>query len=65
MLRVERYSTKSLLRRRQYRFRIVHTRNGEIMAQGEGYNNRFDRDAAVAVLVRQMAVADIEDLDDE
>lgn len=34
----------------EHRWRVVHTSNGEIMASGEGYTDRRDRDHAVATL---------------
>ena len=34
----------------EYRFRVVHNSNGEIMAHGEGYADKRDRDHAVKVL---------------
>jgi len=50
MYRIEKYNTKKFARRKQYRFRIVAIQNGKIVASGEGYYNRADRDATVVNL---------------
>lgn len=44
----------------EYRFRVVHTSNGEIMAHGEGYVDKRDRDHAVAVLHPDLDVVEVE-----
>ena len=52
-LRVEVYETTDLFAEPpapDHRFRVVHTSNGEILAHGEGYADKRDRDHAVKVL---------------
>lgn len=57
---VETYSRHTKLRRSlQHYWRVRDTRNGEILAQGEGYSRATDRDHIVARLfpgVRVLAV---------
>ena len=55
--RIEKYSTRRFPLRRQYRFRIVAVRNGKIVAQGEGYYNKADRDNTVAGLKKDLGNA--------
>ena len=44
----------------EYRFRVVHTSNGEILAHGEGYVDKRDRDHAVALLHPDLDVVEVE-----
>lgn len=44
----------------EYRWRVVHTSNGEIMASGEGYTAQVDRDHAVSVLFPGVEVVEVE-----
>ena len=46
--------------RYEYRFRVVHTSNGEVMASGEGYPDKRDRDHAVKVLHPDLDVVEVE-----
>lgn len=43
-----------------HRFRVVHTSNGEILAHGEGYVDKRDRDHAVALLHPDLDVVEVE-----
>lgn len=61
-LKFERYSRKPPLRRRQFYFRIVDARNGEIICPSEGYNNRLDRDDAITLLKGGVATAPVKDV---
>lgn len=49
---VETYSRKRALLsgKREYRWRVRHKSNGEILCSGEGYSDSRDRDHAVDVL---------------
>lgn len=40
---IETFSRKSLLKRRQYYFRMVASENGHTLMQSEGYFNELDR----------------------
>lgn len=55
---VETYSTRRALlsNKREYRWRVKHKSNGEILASGEGYRLQPDRDHAVDVLWPDLAV---------
>lgn len=44
----------------EYRWRVVHTSNGETMASGEGYVDGRDRDHAVEVLFPGVEVVEVE-----
>lgn len=68
-LRVEVYETRRAIESEpddfvhiviEHRWRVVHTSNGEIMAQGEGYADRRDRDHAVHVLFPDVDVIEVE-----
>ena len=62
-LRVEVYETTDLFAEPpapDHRFRIVHTSNGEILAHGEGYVDKRDRDHAVALLHPDLDVVEVE-----
>ena len=48
-LRLEHY-TGTPSQDRKYRWRLVHKSNGEIMAQGEGYKEKRDRNHATNLL---------------
>ena len=66
-LRIEKYSRKPLVGRRQYAARIVASRNGEIIWRtSESYNNRGDRDWAVSMLdtpaLQHAIVLDLDDV---
>lgn len=51
LVRIETFSRKPLIGRRQYYARIVSARNGKTLWRtSEGYNNRSDRDAAIEAL---------------
>ena len=43
-----------------HRWRVVHTSNGEVMASGEGYVDKRDRDHAVKVLHPDLDVVEVE-----
>jgi len=58
-LRVEIYEAADSLAA-DYRWRVVHSSNGEIMASGEGYADRRDRDHAVNVLFPGVEIVEIE-----
>lgn len=45
----------------EYRWRVVHTSNGEIMAAGEGYIDRRDRDHAVATLWPGLDIVEVDE----
>ena len=45
---------------REYRWRVVHSSNGEVMASGEGYADRSDRDHAVNVLFPGVEIIEVE-----
>lgn len=63
-IRIEKYSRKPLVGRRQYSARIVEAHNGNpIWRTTESYNNRSDRDYAIDLLGQYMAFAEIVDLD--
>ena len=62
-LRVEVYETTDLFAEPpapDHRFRVVHTSNGEILAHGEGYVDKLDRDHAVALLHPDLDVVEVE-----
>ena len=62
-LRVEVYETTDLFAEPpapDHRFRVVHTSNGEILAHGEGYVDKRDRDHAVALLHPDLDVVEVE-----
>lgn len=62
-LRVEVYETTDLFAEPpapDHRFRVVHNSNGEIMAHGEGYADKRDRDHAVALLHPDLDVVEVE-----
>lgn len=44
----------------EYRWRVVHTSNGEVMASGEGYTAQVDRDHAVEVLFPGVEIVEVE-----
>lgn len=44
----------------EYRWRVVHSSNGEVMASGEGYADRRDRDRAVEVLFPGVEIVEVE-----
>lgn len=44
----------------EYRWRVVHTSNGEVMASGEGYTAQGDRDHAVKVLFPGVEIVEVE-----
>jgi len=50
---VETFSRKPMLKRRQYYFRIKR-RNGEVIAQSEGVNNKADRDMIAGPLAARL-----------
>jgi hypothetical protein len=60
--RIETFSRKPLLKRRQYYFRIVRIDNGQVVAQSEGVNNALDRNRTVSALSlgRPMQVVEVE-----
>lgn len=58
---VIRRARRGLLKRSQWTFRIVAD-NGETIAAGETYNNRLDCKRAVALIMREAATAEVEDL---
>lgn len=43
-----------------YRWRVVHSSNGEIMASGEGCADRRDRDHSVNVLFPGVEIVEVE-----
>lgn len=57
-LRLETYSRIGIRGRRHY-WRVRHTSNGEIMASGEPYSRRIDRDRAVKVLWPDLTPVDV------
>ena len=64
-LRVEVYErvdviTYSGVSETEYRWRVVHTSNGEVMASGEGYADRRDRDHAIEVLFPGVEIVEVE-----
>jgi ribonuclease HI len=64
-LRIETYSKKPLLGRRQYRARVVNEQNGKVQwVTSEGYNNRADLMSAIYAL-EYAGTATIVDLDAE
>lgn len=44
----------------EYRWRVVHTSNGEVMASGGGYANKRDRDHALALLHPDLEPVEVE-----
>lgn len=44
----------------EHRWRVVHTSNGKILASGEGYVDKRDRDHAVQVLFPGVEVVEVE-----
>lgn len=50
---VELFSRKPMFKRRQHYFRIKH-RNGETIAQSEGYNNVLDRNLVAGNLAAKL-----------
>ena len=62
-LRVEVYETTDLFAEPpapDHRFRVVHTSNGEILAHGEGYADKRDRDHALSLLHPDLDVGEVE-----
>lgn len=51
-IRIETFSRKRFGRRRQYHARIVHENGNQLWRTSEGYSNRGERDAAIAVLAQ-------------
>jgi len=59
-LRVEVYGLVPDTDPQPYRWRVVHTSNGETMASGEGYADRRDRDHAVEVLFPDLEPVEVD-----
>lgn len=59
-MKVEIFSRKKLLGRPLWYFRI-RARNGEIIAQSEGYSRRLDAMSTIRLIRAQLASAEIHD----